>query len=268
MEKTEIVGDEKSGRGNTDKSRPPQALYWSFTYNGYTMEKTELLVQILKKECDWYVFQEEIAPLTGVEHLQGTLKFSKRKRHSECKKLNREIHWEITRSVSASVAYCQKKESKKEGGKRWCEGIELEEEIETIEPYGWQLDVVKILRNKPDKRKIHWFWEPNGNIGKSELCKYLVVKHDALILSGKSTDMFHQLTKFPGKRKIILFDIPRSSLGYINYAAIEQIKNGLIYSGKYEGTQLVFNSPHVIIFANEPPDESSLSKDRWDIHRI
>jgi len=49
---------------------------------------------------------------------------------------------------------------------------------------------------------------------------------------------------------------------------LESIKNGLFFSGKYESTQVVMNSPHLIIFANEPPDKSKMSADRWHIVRI
>ena len=37
--------------------------------------------------------------------------------------------------------------------------------------------VVDILKTEPDERTIHWFWEPKGNVGKTTLCKWLVVKH-------------------------------------------------------------------------------------------
>lgn len=68
--------------------------------------------------------------------------------------------------------------------------------------------------------------------------------------------------------KIIICDIPRTNLEYINYGAIESIKNGMIYSGKYEGGQCIFDNPHVVVFANELPDGSKMSRDRWRIHYI
>ena len=39
--------------------------------------------------------------------------------------------------------------------------------------------VVDILKTEPDERTIHWFWEPKGNVGKTTLCKWLVVKRGA-----------------------------------------------------------------------------------------
>lgn len=261
----ETNGDKRSEPSNTRKARETQYIYWFFTLNNYKNGDPEILVHLLGVECDWFIFQEETGQ-EGTKHLQGTIKLKIKKRLSELKKLNPCIHWEKTKSVKASVEYCSKLETR--SGKQWSKNIEIPEELDLEKPYGWQLEVMNIIKTKPDKRSIHWFWEPNGNIGKSTLCKYLVVKHNALILSGKASDMFHQISKFPNKRTLILFDIPRTSIGYINYAAIEQIKNGLIYSGKYEGAQLVFNCPHIIIFANEEPNTDSMSKDRWIIHKI
>ena len=102
-------------------------------------------------------------------------------------------------------------------------------------------------------------------LGKSALVKYLVVKHDALMITGKSNDIYYIKSKIPSKRKLFICDISRSVMEYVNYGAIEQIKNGL---GKYRGIQLNFNCPHVIVFANQPPDRSKMSEDRWNIINI
>ena len=53
------------------------------------------------------------------------------------------------------------------------------------------------------------------------------------------------------------------SLEYINYAAIENIYNGLISCNKYESCILRYNPPkRIIVFANEEPDYEKLSGDR------
>ena len=65
--------------------------------------------------------------------------------------------------------------------------------------------------------------------------------------------------------KIVLLDIPRSAEGYINYGVLEQLKNGLLYSGKYEGGKCLFDDVHVVVFANFMPDRSQFSEDRWNI---
>lgn len=249
-----------------NKKRDNQKCYWCFTYNNFTLESVEIMESIFKHECDWYIFQEETGE-QGTVHLQGTLKFKGRgKRFSEIKKIDKNISWSVTKAIKSSIVYCSKEATRT--GKQWVFGIEIPEEIEVDEPYGWQLEIMDIIKNKPDKRTINWFWEPDGNVGKTALCKYLVTKHNALMLNGKSSDMFHMISKFPNKRKIILIDVPRKQQDFVNYGAIEQIKNGLIFSGKYEGTQIVFNCPHVFVFNNQLPDFPSLSIDRWNVKRI
>ena len=56
--------------------------------------------------------------------------------------------------------------------------------------------------------------------------------------------------------------------GAVSYNAIEQLKDGLVFSSKYEGGVKMFNPPHVIIFANWLPDVKTLSEDRWNIVNI
>jgi len=262
IEQIEIAG------GNTEtpaKKQGTQYNYWFFTYNNYKIEQIEQIEQILRHECKWYVFQEETGK-EGTNHLQGTICLKVKQRMTQLKRIEPSIHWEATKSVKASIEYCTKYESR--SGKIYSYGIDIPAPIKLIEPYGWQLDVLEIIKTEPDERTIYWFWERNGGVGKTQLCKYLVVKHNALMLTGKSNDMYYMISKHPDKRTLIIVDIPRSTQDYINYGAIEQIKNGLIFSGKYEGCQLVFNCPHVIVFSNELPNMSMMSIDRWKITEI
>lgn len=257
-------------QGNTEPDSLPAkkqgslSAYWCFTLNNYAQSQIDHLEQVFRHECKWYVFQEETGA-EGTPHLQGTLCLKDRQRLSSLKKLDPTIHWEATKSVKASLAYCTKVESRT--GRQWVHGIEIPEELRLERPRGWQITVMDIIVTQPDVRTINWFWEPDGGVGKTSLCKYLVAKHDAVILSGKSNDMFHMLSKCR-KRNLVIINVPRSTQDFVNYGAIEAIKDGLIFSGKYEGTMLVFNSPHVIVFANEPPYEEKMSADRWNIVRI
>lgn len=265
---------DRDSQGNTEspanpseikKKQYPQAVFWCFTYNNYEVELIERIERLLKHVCDWYVFQEEIGE-QGTPHLQGTLKLKKRARLTEMKRvLGKDVRWSVTKSCSASVAYCSKEDTR--AGQIFTYGIELPEEVHVHEPRGWQLQVMDIIKEKPDERTIYWFWEPVGNVGKSALCKYLVVKHNAIMVSGKGTDVAHGIAKAKHK-KIILIDVPRTVIDYVPYGTIENIKNGLVFSGKYDSEQLVFNSPHVICFANSEPKIAAMSLDRWKIIKL
>ncbi len=63
----------------------------------------------------------------------------------------------------------------------------------------------------------------------------------------------------------MVIDIPRANEGNVSYQAIEDLKNGALFSTKYESGMCVFNSPHVVVFANMAPDLNKLSADRWNI---
>jgi len=70
----------------------------------------------------------------GTPHLQGTIYLKKKERASAMKKIDQKIHWEATKSVSASIAYCNKKDTAI--GNVYSYGINLPEPIEVEEPYG------------------------------------------------------------------------------------------------------------------------------------
>lgn len=272
---TKKNSDNSEGSGNTVNAAPnskkqgTEAVNWLFTFNNYEESDIARLESIFNSECKLYVFQEETGE-NGTPHLQGVISLLGRgQRLSALKKWDPSIHWEKCRSLNNSIKYCCKLETRT--GNVYFKNIKpslIKDTIEVEEPYGWQLVVTDIIEKKPDKRSIHWFVDERGNMGKSTLCKYLVVKHNALLLNGKCNDMFHMLSKHDNK-KLILVDIPRCTQEFrIDYGAIEQIKNGLMFSGKYEGSQIVFNCPHVIVFSNNYPDTSKMSSDRWKIYKI
>jgi hypothetical protein len=49
---------------------------------------------------------------------------------------------------------------------------------------------------------------------------------------------------------------------------MENVKDGLFFSTKYESGMVRYNPPHVIVFANVPPDVTKMSADRWVIKEI
>lgn len=265
--------EEQSGAGTVilesspqeSAQRPSQHKYWCFTLNNWAQEQVEHLEQVLQHECQWYVFQEETGE-SGTPHLQGTLCLKQRQRLAQLKKLEGTIHWEPTRSIRASVAYATKTDTRTGGIHAF--GIKVPKPVHVLEPRGWQLQVMRIIADAPHPRQIHWFWEESGNVGKSTLCKYLVVKRNAILVSGKSADVAHALSKRAGDIDLVIVDVPRVSQDYINYQIIESVKNGLLFSGKYDSAQVVFDIPHVIVFANCEPDRSKLSADRWDVTKI
>ncbi len=195
------------------------------------------------------------------------------------------IHWEVTRNIKASFEYCTdpNKRAPPQPDKLgtndniWIFGFpEPLRVISDLRP--WQqatLDKILLLQKNKDERTIMWLHEPRGGFGKTAFTKYLCHVHSALVVSGKSNDMFYAVAQLVSKGTpppIVVVDVPRSlDADYISYGGIEKIKDGCFYSGKYEGTMVLYNSPVVLVFANVPPSEEQLTKfsaDRWFVRDI
>lgn len=260
---------EGNTNSSTDVKRISCAKYWVFTWNNYVGSKVIEFEDNLKI-CSKYIFGEEIAPNTGTPHLQGYVEFYSKCRPSE--KYNYlKIHWEKRRgNKEQNINYCSK------GGKVHTNMVLKKPVLDPLEGkilYNWQKRIIDLISAPPDNRKIYWFWEETGNVGKSSFAKHLVLTRSALLVSGKGADIKYCIASELDKRdiEIIIYDIPRQSLGHINFAALEEVKNGLFFSSKYESKNIIYNIPHLIIFANQPPspvDLFYLSKDRWIIEEI
>ena len=126
----------------------------------------------------------------------------------------------------------------------------------------------KYLSLKPNDRSIVWITECEGGSGKTSFCKHIVLNNSsALYLSGSAKYMKYAIMKSIDEKgivpKILLLDIPRSLEDYVSYQGIEEIKNGMFFNTHYEAKMVVYDCPHVVVFANFDPDFSKLSSDRW-----
>ena len=130
----------------------------------------------------------------------------------------------------------------------------------------WQSELNTKLNGPVDEREIIFVVDAQGNKGKSWFFRYYEQNHEdncQIILPGKKLDMAHVL--HPGKR-VYLFDCPRSKQGeFIQYDFLEEVKNGNVFSGKYESKNKRFDVPHVVVAMNEMPDMEKLSSDRYNI---
>lgn len=245
---------------------------WCLTVNNYSPSDVEIYKHSLSNTQ--YVIGKEIGT-NGTRHLQICLKFTNPRTFNSIKKMFPRAHIEPCRNWPASVIYCKKDNDYITNIIEQLDTVQflLTTEYTDVTWKPWQQQVLDICDSKPDSRSVNWFWEYDGNVGKSFLAKYIVLKYNAIIADGKKDNVFNQIkvwleinkNKFPS---VVLLDVPRYNLEYINYGTLEQIKNGMIYSGKYEGGTCLFPHPHIIVFANEKPDTSKLSKDRWNIVHI
>lgn len=245
----------------TGTDRQNQFYRWFFTIKeeDYTVSQ---LSQILKEIAKQFTFSLESGESTGYRHYQGCFSANTKERLTTMKNhFTIGTHLEPCRDWFKAIKYCQKSETHLLGP--WNENSVFVETITELRP--WQQNIVDLIETKPDLRSIYWFFDRIGNKGKSVLTKYLGVHKDCLVLdTGAKKDMAYILSKYPNP-KAVIFDFEREMEEKINYGAIEKVKNGMIMSAKFKSNMLVFNSPHIICFANFEPDYRTMSQDRWRV---
>lgn len=248
--------------GNTKSSGAHTQLYrWFFTcpYEEYDSIQLSQNLRGFSKE---FLFSGEIGA-SGYKHWQGCFSLKQKEYFNTVKNLfPQSIHLEPCKNWLKANNYCKKIETHIEGPYTQDSSfLNLPSKL-----YSWQQWVVDLVQTNPDDRTIHWLWEKKGCQGKTTLCKILYVRYGANIIgNGAMKDIAYCIDDSP---RIVCFNLTRTNEEHINYGAMEAIKDGLVFSSKYESRAKIFNSPHVLVFANFEPRVDSMSRDRWNVVNI
>lgn len=241
------VSTESPGSGNTKqtpKKRISTSKYWVFTWNNYPKDAmSKCLLEF--KDCK-YIIGREVGE-QGTPHLQGYIESPKLIRPIEHFGLPKGIHWD-KRGKNATrednLIYCSKDGNYETNFKIEDELSKYKGEDLPDELFPWQKQVVELCDTKANDRDIWWIGG-GYNCGKSKLCKYLCFYHKATLLAGCSRDALFSVS---GKEKIICINVPKH--GKIDYTLLEQLKDGMFYSTKYEGKMILMDPPHIFVFTN------------------
>lgn len=268
--------DNTTPLGNTKTSK--RSRKWCFTLNNWTVEEYNTITQAFSTKKWDFIIGKEIGEEKETPHLQMFVRSKNPISFETLKKINERMKIICCKgSTEQNVKYCSKdNDFKQEGLDEYLPKQSIEERLLEIEYKDviwkdWQRDILNTLNGPINKRTIIWIWETTGNVGKSFLCKYIAMKYNCIIATGKTADIFNQTLEwrenFPDELQIppVIIDIPRSEFAHINYAALEQLKNGFLYSGKYNGGKVFGLSPHCFVYANSPPEFEEMSEDRFII---
>lgn len=254
-----------------------KARTWCFTINNHTVSDIDTLGTLFEQ----YVFQEETGEC-GTPHLQGVCRFKNARSFKAMKKMHPKAHWSVCENWLASIKYCSKTDTRT--GQVFIKGVTLPKTTqmavrEKISPlagkelYPWQKEVMDIIASEPHPRHIHWFVDKQGGRGKTTLVRHIIrtrKQNDVILINGRAIDMKYGIAQMVLKQKqdphICLLNYSRTQEDRVSYQGLEECKDGLFYSTKYECGQIDYDPPHMIVFANFKPDFDALSADRWIVH--
>lgn len=283
-----------------EQNNPPsfKVRGYSFTWNNPSEESYKFLKSLgISSNVKELIYQLEIGEKRLTPHLQGFIYFTSARNPSAVIKLLKGCHIEVARNIFALKSYVTKLKTQIEPYYHFKNGKVLRNENQVLvlnkkkfivneeNLYPWQAKVLEIFISEPDNRSVYYFYEVEGNVGKSSFISFLYYHYGNHIFStsGRPLDI-----KFGFSKKIqrvgdcsvraVIWDIPRSLMNKDNqinievFLTAEQFKNGHFFTSKYESQEVIFGVPHVFIFSNIKPSEkllnSALSRDRWKIFLI
>lgn len=141
--------------------------------------------------------------------------------------------------------------------------------VPDLELRPWQERVLDILAEPPSDRQIYFVLDVVGGAGKSTFAKYLRFRRPRddsgrelvvqVLHPCRSQDMARIIQP---DADVFILDMPRSSGEHAPWSMLEMIKNGDLFSSKYECEHKVFPIPHVFVFCNSMPPDGTFSEDR------
>jgi len=216
-----------------------------------------------------YSAQKEKGKDAEKEHIQFAVRFELQKAFASVQELFKGAHIEPAKDWIKAKQYCMKKDTQVEEGIVSKPQLACKDPLEGKVPRPIQQQILDIIKTEPDDRSIYWFYDPDGNIGKTSLAKSICLKDKSVInLAGKSADMRYGVQAMVVKGKpprAVFMNLARSIEGFVSYQGMEEVKDGFFFSTKYECGMVIYDCPHMIVLANFMPDTGAMSMDRWKI---
>lgn len=128
----------------------------------------------------------------------------------------------------------------------------------------WQRGLTNALALPPNDREIIFLVDQVGNRGKTWFAKrYCQQNENAQYMEpSKKADMAHALET---NKRVLFVNVTRQQVEHLQYSFLESVKDGMVFSPKYESGMKFLPKMHVVVMMNEKPDLNLLSNDRYNI---
>ncbi|AXQ65795.1 MAG: putative viral replication protein [Cressdnaviricota sp.] len=131
----------------------------------------------------------------------------------------------------------------------------------------WQTILDTKLKLAPNDREIVFVVDKTGGNGKTWFAKQWVTKDEKsqYMEMGKKADMAYALNP---EITTLFVNCTRQQVEFLNYSFLESVKDGMVFSTKYESGIKKMQKCHVVVMMNQDPDMEKLSMDRYKIIEI
>lgn len=270
---------------------------WSNGKIKYFVMGNEICPTTNKRHIQGYIYWKDARTFSAVKkdfpdaHIEARLEASSPEKAAQyCKKENNWVErgdlpvdkrgkvneWkEITTDIQEGMSYEDLTLKYPEAAIRYNAGVRNMYELHRpkhkfsiLDKYGKYNDIQQYIMDyvagPTHDRQIFWVYDPKGGCGKTDLANHLICNEKFLVLgNAKTADV---ALAWNGEN--VIFDYSRSQESHINYEVMEALKNGRIFSGKYNSCVKIYARPKVLVFANFLPADGKMSEDKWFIHKV
>lgn len=273
---SKIVPNSSNGEGNNITSPSKQispAIAWCFTFNNYSEDLVPKFQDIIKQKCRLGFFNKEVGE-SGTPHLQGYIELSTKGR--PLKIFPTGCHWAKAKgNKDVNFLYCSK-DCDNIGEMTFSHGYKIKPKISIIENLRpFQKEIEDMLLGPVNPGKIIWIYDEVGQLGKTQLLRYLHIKYGMpFSYGGKATDIVNLVFNnkeymMENDKAVMIYNFGRDvDNEKISYKSMEQISDGCISNTKFETGCFVCNPPHVLVLSNCLPKVSALTSSRWILKTI
>lgn len=261
----------------TAEDKGYQATKFFFTYhlqNGEQFEQAFDNLKGLGDICDKFVWGEEHGKSGKTPHIQGAFILSSKMRWKTIESnffTNPCPYGKKLKNWDRSLKYCCKELNRIESNCKLPRPLNILKE-EQLYPY--QKHIVDKLKEEPNDRDVIWIYG-DYSIGKTQLCKYLTFHKLALgPLEGEKKHILSVVAQNKDEDGFIIYLTADESIyqKHSLFNCIEKIKDGYFMShfGTDNTEPIIMNSPHILVFANRPPDfsKTNMDPDRFFVYKI
>jgi len=139
----------------------------------------------------------------------------------------------------------------------------------------WQKDVIAILVDDVEQRRIIWIWSEESKTGKSTLCRYLKdnpeLINERAILNTKCIDL-KRIVRLYDRQKIIWFDLTRrashisENYSDLRNTTLEALSTGGDFHDEMYGGAEKYIDAHIVVSCNDPPPWGYLPERLVEFH--